>query len=85
MKSITIHGLDETVARLIEARARAEGQSLNKIIKNLLEQSLGIKPTAKDLHGEDFMEFLGVWGKKDKKEFERACQTLRTVDEEDWR
>ena len=85
MKSITIHGLDETVSRLIEAKARAEGQSLNKTIKNLLEQSLGIKPAAKDLHGEDFMEFLGVWGEKDKKEFERAYQTLRTIDEEDWR
>jgi hypothetical protein len=51
----------------------------------LLEESLGIKPAAKDRHGEDFLEFLGVWGKKDKKEFEGACQTLRTIDEEDWR
>ena len=85
MKSITIHGLDETVARMIESRARANGQSLNKTIKALLEESLGVKPAPGDRYASDFSEFLGVWGKKDQKEFEKATQTLRNIDEEDWR
>ena len=85
MKSITIHGLDETVARMIETRAKADGQSLNKTIKDLLDQSLGIKPAARNRHAEDFSEFLGVWGKKDQDEFEKAARTFRTIDDEDWR
>lgn len=85
MKSLTIHGLDETVARMIENKARAEGQSLNKTIKNLLEESLGIRPAAGNRYAEDFAEFLGAWKKSDLKEFEEVTRDIRTIDEEDWR
>jgi hypothetical protein len=85
MKSITIHGLDEDTARRIETQAKADGQSLNRTIKNLLGQSLGIKPAARNRHAENFSEFLGVWGKKDQEEFEKAARTFRTIDDEDWR
>jgi hypothetical protein len=51
----------------------------------LLEQSLGIKPASRNRYAEDFSEFLGVWGKKKKDEFEEAVRTSRIVEETDWR
>ncbi len=84
MKSITIHGLDDSVARLIEARAKAEGHSLNKTIKALIEQALGVSPRDRNIHAHDFSEFLGAWKKSELKEFERVTKGLRRVHEEDW-
>lgn len=84
MKSITIHRLDDTVARMIEARAKSHGQSLNKTVKALLEQSLGMRPPEDRRHADDFAEFLGVWHDSDLQEFERCTAVLRSVNEEDW-
>ncbi len=37
MKSMTIHGVDQQLANLIKAKAQAEGMSVNKTIKLILE------------------------------------------------
>ena len=84
MKSITIHQLDDTVTRMVEARAKSAGQSLNKTVKALLEQSLGMRPPEDLRHADDFAEFLGVWENSDLREFERCTVVLRSVNEEDW-
>jgi plasmid stability protein len=84
MKSITIHQLDDTITRMIEARAKSYGQSLNKTVKALLEQSLGMRPPEERRHTEDFAEFLGVWEDSDLREFERCTARLRAVENEDW-
>ncbi|MGB5615690.1 MAG: hypothetical protein WBM78_02535, partial [Desulfobacterales bacterium] len=44
MKSITIHGIDEPLVKLIKSKAKQEGLSINKTIKKILESSLGVKP-----------------------------------------
>jgi predicted DNA binding CopG/RHH family protein len=44
MKSITIHGIDEPLAKLIKSKAKQKGLSINQTIKNILESSLGVKP-----------------------------------------
>jgi hypothetical protein len=84
-KSITIHDLDASTAKLIEERAKAEGRSLNKTIQALLEQALGVKP--RELRPdrlEIFSEFLGKWQASDVARFERATKALRKIDDEDW-
>jgi len=85
MKSITIHQLDEPMTRMIEARAKSAGQSLNKTVKALLEQSLGMRPPEDHRHADDFAEFLGIWEDSDLQEFEQCTEVLRSVNEEDWR
>jgi len=42
-KSITIHGIDEPLAKLIKSKDKQEGLSINQTIKNTLESSLGVK------------------------------------------
>ena len=83
-KSITIHGLDDSVARLIEAHAKAKGWSLNKTIKALLEEALELKPQPKDKNRKDFAEFFGLWTKSDLRDFEQGTTDLRKIDEKDW-
>ncbi len=85
MKSITIHGIDEPLAELIKSRAQSEGLSINKTVKKLLEESLGVKPRASGLHRSDFEEFCGLWSESELAEFEENSSDLRNIDSEDWK
>ncbi|MHC4873091.1 MAG: hypothetical protein ACYTFY_14710 [Planctomycetota bacterium] len=84
MKSITIHGLDSQTAKMIQDRAENENLSLNKTIKKLLEEALGIKPKDSGNHADEFAEFYGSWDEKDVEEFNKATADLRKIDKEDW-
>ncbi len=84
MSSITIHDLDETLATLIRARARAEGISLNKTIKRLIEEALGVK-TTRCKHRKDFEKLCGMWSKAQVAELDGAVADLGRVDPADWR
>lgn len=80
MKSITIHGLDDALDRLIQEKADQEGASLNKTIKKLLQQSLGL---SKQPQKHDFSAFCGIWSKKEYEEFERSIKDFERIDRED--
>ncbi len=84
MKSMTIHGIDKQLEKLIKAKAQAEGLSVNKTIKQILETALGVKPPLQHKNIDDFKEFRGVWSEADLKEFEEKTADTRNVDTEDW-
>ena len=83
-KSITIHGLDDRLSRRIEEKARTEGRSLNRTIKILLEEAIEPKVDAA-ARRDAFIEFLGVWKRRDVEEFEAATADLEKIEEDDWR
>ena len=84
MKSITIHGLDEHLAALIEAKAKEEGLSLNKTIKKILEEYLGVKMKDEKQHRRDFEEFCGLWSQTELSQFDEALKDFEKVNEKDW-
>lgn len=84
MNSITIHGMDKTMATMIREKSREYGLSLNRTIKILLERALGIEPQENTLHANDFEEFRGVWSKTEQKEFRQATSDFEKTNREDW-
>jgi len=84
MKSISIHKLDDPLETLLRKRARQQGTSLNKTIKALLEQSLGIVPGVSTGHQEEFRDLCGVWSAKEIKELEKSLGDFEKIDSEDW-
>lgn len=84
MRSITIHDLDPSIAALVKQRARDEGLSLNRTLKLLLEEALGVRPAAQK-HRAHFEKFCGMWTKAQAAEFDRTVADLGTVDPADWR
>jgi len=84
MKSITIHGIDEPLVKLIKSKAKQEGLSINKTIKKILESSLGVKPKDYLDNISRFEEFWGIWTNTELSEFEKKTEPLREVDPEDW-
>ncbi|MEA2109024.1 MAG: hypothetical protein U9P07_06350 [Pseudomonadota bacterium] len=85
MKSITIHGLDDPLDVLIREKARQQGMSLNKTIKKLLADSLGLAAGNFRDHRQDFSDLCGVWTAEDIEEFNRNIEDFRTIDRQDWR
>ncbi len=83
MKSITIHGLDEELDEKIRKEAWKEGQSLNKSIKRLLSESLGIGKEISN-HREDFLDLFGSWTQQDLEAFSHATEELSRIDPKDW-
>ena len=84
MKSITIHGLQDPLDSLIRRQAEKQGISLNKTIKKLLAESLGLKSKKEVDNKIEFMDLFGVWTEKDLEEFSRAVQDFEEIDEGEW-
>jgi plasmid stability protein len=84
MKSITVHGIDKETEKLIKARAKSGGTSVNRIVKELLAKALGLDKGRHD-HREEFLDLFGVWTEADEKQFLEAVKDLEAVHPEDWK
>jgi hypothetical protein len=84
MKSITIHNLDDSLEALIDEKAKKSGNSLNKTIQLLLKQALGLNSKYNNNNKEEFLDFFGVWSKKDEIEFNRKTRDFSKIDKVDW-
>ncbi|MEW6429386.1 MAG: hypothetical protein AB1568_15285 [Thermodesulfobacteriota bacterium] len=80
MKSITIHNLDEPLDALLRKRARQQGTSLNKTIKILLADALGIGSGKR----QDFLDLCGIWSPEEVVEFEKTQGDFEEIHPEDW-
>lgn len=85
MKSITISGLDDVLDKRLREKAKRQGLSLNKTIKELLAKSLELNRKKRKDNREEFMELFGVWSENDLKEFNSAVSEFNQVDPGDWR
>ena len=83
MKSISVHGIDEEMEKAIEERAKNEGKSVNKIVKELIAKALGIGDRPPDNRAE-FAELCGVWTEAEAAEFMKLVADLEVVDAKDW-
>jgi hypothetical protein len=85
VKSFTIHGVDDHLAARLKQAAEAGGTSMNRTIKRLLEEALGLKPKPRGHNLEQFEAFSGVWSPDELAEFQAATVDLDQIDLGDWR
>ena len=85
MKSITIHGLDEPLEALIREKASQQRLSLNKTIKKLLAESLGLEPSQSRDYRETFADLCGVWTREEAAAFNQSIEDFTKVDPDDWK
>ena len=84
MKSITIHGLEDPLNTLIREKAHQQRLSLNKTIKKLLAESLGLTAGNHKDHHRDFSDLCGVWTAEDIEEFTANSKDFSAIDLRDW-
>jgi hypothetical protein len=81
---MSVHGLDDNIVALIKARARNDGVSVNREVKQLLYRALGVKPPDTMARREQFEEFCGAWSEEEYDSFTSATKDFDRVDKEDW-
>jgi len=84
MKSISIHGIDEETENKINERAKSEGKSVNKVVKELISKALG-PGEGPSIRRPHFADLCGVWTKAEAAEFLASLADIETVDPGDWR
>ena len=84
MKSITIHGLNESLDRSIRERARKKGLSINKTLKEILMQTFGNSNSISSDRRDEFSDLSGVWSAEDVSKFEENLTECESVDMSDW-
>lgn len=83
MKSISVHGIDKEIEQKIGERAKSEGKSVNRIVKELIAKALGMGDKPPDNRAM-FEDLSGVWTEGQEREFMDSIADLETTDEEDW-
>ncbi len=84
MKSITIHGVDDQLNSRLKQVAAAGGLSMNRTVKRLLEEALGLKPRSREPNRKEFQAFCGVWSQVDLDDFRQATKEFEEVNGGDW-
>ena len=80
-RSITIHGIEPELYRKLEVRARKGRASLNRTLKDILEESLGANTRAKL---NPFADLSGTLASKDTADLLEREKDFERIDKEDW-
>lgn len=84
MKSISIHGVDEEIEKKLDERAKSKGKSVNRVVKELLAEALGLGGKLPDKRA-DFADLCGIWTKEEAEEFSKSVADLEAADPGDWK
>ena len=82
MASFTIHSIEPELDEKLTAEAKRRNTSKNRLVKELLARSLGMR-----VHGEvtdDYREFCGLWSAEEHAEFMSRQEDNACVDAGDW-
>ena len=84
MSQITIRGLEPEIERKIRRIAKKKGQSLNRVILDMVHQSAGLKTQGRKPAAHSLKKLAGGWSEKDAAEFEESIKSCEQIDEEMW-
>ena len=85
MKTITVRGLDETIAENLKRVAKQEEKSVNQFILDTLKERLGLKKEKKytAVH-HDLDHLFGIWSESEFKRIQGKIDSERKIDRELW-
>ena len=85
MTTMTLRGIDDTVAGALKEKARREDTSVNAVMHRILKESLGIEKKKRNAFYDDLDHLAGTWSAQDAAEFEHATAAFEKVDEDMWK
>lgn len=84
MTTMTLRGIDDTLAKCLKELASNEGVSLNTLVLRIIREATGTEKRKRTVLHHDLDSLAGTWSAEDEAEFNSAIQTLETVDSELW-
>ncbi len=85
MTTMTLRGVDDTIAALLKERARQEDTSVNTLMLRILRESLGIDKKKRSAVYHDLDSLVGTWSSQESDDFLRATAVFEKVDEDMWK
>ena len=86
MKAVTIRGVAPEVAEKLKMVAGKQGKSVNRVILELIETSLGVKKEKEfSRKYDDLDDLFGRWDDDEFKKINDAITTQRQIDPELWK
>ena len=83
MKSMSIHGVDRELARRIREKSAEYGLSVNRTMKKLLGESLGLE-SDKSKPTQEFDDLCGALSRRAGEELAALLSEMDMVDPEAW-
>ena len=86
MKSISIRGVDDQLASLLKAEAKAARKSVNQFVLELLKRQVGLEKKKRYTHVYyDLDSLFGRWSKGEFDEIQRKIDAERRIEQEIWK
>lgn len=85
MTTMTLRGVDETIAAVLKEKARQEETSVNAVMLRILRESLGIDKKKRTAVYNDLDSLAGTWSSQESDDFLRATAVFEKVDEDMWK
>ena len=85
MKTLTIRGIDTELDFKIKEKSKQNGESINKIVLQLLNSAFGLEKNKIFPTYHDLDSLAGTWTKEDEDNFNQNIKELNKVDKELWR
>ena len=85
MTTMTLRGIDDTLAKSLKELANNEGVSLNTLVLRIIREATGTVKRKRTVLHHDLDGLAGTWSAEDEAEFKSAIQALETIDSDLWR
>lgn len=85
MTTMTLRGIDETLAQTLKELARNQGVSLNTLALRLIREATGVDKRKRTVEHHDLDSLAGTWCAEDEAAFQIATRSFEVVDEEMWK
>ena len=84
MAQITLRGMDPEIERKVRRMAKKSGNSLNRVILDLIYKNTGLNKKDKRPAANSLRKLAGGWSKKDASKFLESIKSCTQIDEEMW-
>ncbi|MCP4374427.1 MAG: hypothetical protein GY797_40940 [Deltaproteobacteria bacterium] len=84
MSQITLRGMAPEVERKVRKMAKKSGDSLNRVILNMIYQHTGLNKKDKKPAADSLRKLAGGWSEKDASKFMKSIKSCAQIDEEMW-
>ena len=85
MKTISLRGVDEAIAKRLKEEAAQRGTSVNTLILQFIRSGIGLKAPALRRHKHhDLDQLAGTWTEEDAAEFMHTVSDFEYIDKELW-
>lgn len=85
MTQLTIRDVDERLGEALKQEAESLGLSVNRLVLQLLRESVGLLPRRAPAIYTDLDHLAGTWSAEEAAQFERQLTEQRPIDDALWR